>query len=111
VDPHVKAWTRIDNNVPLPVAYKDGTKHREYMPDFLVITTDDIHWIIEGKADDEMNSEIVRAKRDATRTWLAHVNSSNDVPDTWAYVLASETVVKNVSGSWDALLNAAQTIR
>ncbi len=111
VDPHIKAWTRIDNNVPLRVAYKDGTRHREYMPDFLVVTTDDIHWIIEGKADDEMSSEIVRAKRDATRTWLAHVNSSNDVPDTWAYVLASETVIKNVSGSWDALLNAAQTIR
>lgn len=110
-DPNIKAWTRIDNNVPLRIAYKDGTQHRAYMPDFLAITTDDVHWIIEGKADDEMASEIVLAKRDATRTWLASVNSSLVVPDRWAYILASETVIKNVSGSWDALLNAAQIIR
>jgi type III restriction enzyme len=58
-----------------------------------------------------MPSEIVLAKRDATPTWLACVNSSLVVPDRWAYILASETVIKNVSGSWDALLNAAQIIR
>jgi hypothetical protein len=34
-------------------AYKDGAQHREYMPDLLVVITDDIGWIIEGKAADE----------------------------------------------------------
>jgi hypothetical protein len=41
------------NGCPQRIAYKDGAQHREYMPDLLVVITDDIRWIIEGKAADE----------------------------------------------------------
>ena len=57
-----------------------------------------------------MTDPVVLAKRDAAAEWVGTVNSHDDVHDTWVYLLASETVVKN-SGTWAALKAAAQTFR
>jgi type III restriction enzyme len=65
---------------------------------------------VEGKADTEMTDPVVLAKRDAARAWVDAVNASDDVQETWAYVLASESVIRN-AGTWTALLSAAQTHR
>ena len=60
--------------------------------------------------DDEMTDPVVLAKRDAAAAWVKTVNTSDDVQETWAYLLASESVIKNAA-NWTALRAAAQTFR
>ncbi len=106
----VRAWVRITHTVPLAIAYRSGAGTRTYIPDFVVIDEQGIYWIVEGKRDDEMSNDVVLAKRDAAAAWVRTVNTSDDVHDTWAYLLASEAVIKN-AGNWAALKAAAQTFR
>jgi type III restriction enzyme len=101
----IKTWVRIDNSVPLRITYLIGAIQREYEPDFIVIDDADIHWIIEGKRDDEMTSQVVLAKRDAAIAWVNAVNASPNVTQRWGYVLASESVIASAS-SWMALRSA-----
>ena len=103
----VKAYARITNTVPLQIGYTTGAITRTYVPDFLVITDDGSHWIVEGKADSEMADSVVVAKRDAAKAWVDTVNASDDVHVKWAYMLSSETAVKNAT-NW-ATLKAAST--
>jgi type III restriction enzyme len=103
----VKAWVRIDNTVPLRIAYFNGAIQRQYEPDFIVIDDHDVHWVVEGKADIEVTSPVVLAKRDASRDWVATVNGASVVSQKWGYLLASESVIAAAS-SWSALKTAAQ---
>lgn len=104
----IQAWVRIDQTVPLRIGYFSGAIQRQYEPDFIVIDSEDVHWIVEGKSDSEVASPIVLAKRDAAREWVATVNGSPVVSQRWGYLLASESVIA-AAGSWTALLTAAQT--
>ena len=106
----VRGWVRVTHTVPLTIAYQSGAGTRTYVPDFVVVDDQGLHWIVEGKRDDEMTDSVVLAKRDAAAEWVRSVNSHDDVHDTWAYLLASETVVKN-AGNWAALKAASQTFR
>lgn len=83
---------RIDETVPLRITYLVGAVQRSYEPDFIVIDDTGTHWIVEGKRDADIASPIVIAKRDAAAAWVSTVNASDDVPETWAYLLASESV-------------------
>lgn len=104
----VESWLRVDENVPLRIEYSTGAYLRQYEPDFIVIDSDNVHWIVEGKRDSEVTSTLVEAKRDAAREWLRAVNDDSAVADRWGYLLASESVVAN-SSSWLALRRGAQT--
>lgn len=106
--PGVESWLRVDDSVPLRIDYSMGAFGRQYEPDFVVIDDEQVHWIVEGKRDSEMNSPIVETKRDAARQWLRAVNGDTAVPDTWGYLLASEAVVASAS-SWLSLRRGAQT--
>ncbi|GAA4482365.1 hypothetical protein GCM10023094_32160 [Rhodococcus olei] len=106
----VRAWVRIDETVPLRITYLAGAVQRQYEPDFIVIDDEDVHWIVEGKRDSEMTSPTVIAKRDAAAAWVATVNASHEVPEAWAYVLASESVCAAAT-SWEAVKAAGQTYR
>lgn len=106
----VRAWARVNQTVPLTIAYRSGAGTRTYVPDVLVIDEQGTYWIVEGKRDDEMTDDVVLAKRDAAAQWVKTVNTSDDVHSTWAYLLASESVIKN-SANWAALKAAAQTFR
>lgn len=106
----VAAWIRINEAVPLRIPYLIGAVQKNYEPDFIVIDTSGAYWIIEGKADSEMTSNPVTAKRDAARLWINTVNASPDVHDRWAYLLASESVIGAASG-WTALCAGAQVFR
>jgi len=104
--PGVKAWVRIDESVPLRITYLMGAVQREYEPDFIVIDDAGVHWIVEGKADAEMTTSVVLAKRDAAQAWAAAVNASPNVAQKWGYILASESVIGSAT-NWNALKNGA----
>ena len=106
----VRAWVRIDETVPLRISYLSGAIQRQYEPDFIVIDDAGVHWIVEGKRDSEMTSPVVVAKRDAAAAWVKTVNGSDEVHETWAYLLASESV-SSAAGSWEALKSGAQVFR
>lgn len=106
----VKAWVRVDDTVPLRISYLSGAVQRQYEPDFIVIDSEGVHWIVEGKRDSDMTSPVVIAKRDAAEAWVKTVNASDEVHETWAYLLASESVCAAAS-SWDGVKSGAQTFR
>lgn len=101
----IKTWVRIDQSVPLRITYLRGAIQHAYEPDFIVIDTSDVHWIVEGKRNDEMTSPVVLAKRDAAIAWVSTVNASANVSQRWGYLLASESVVASAA-SWNALKTA-----
>lgn len=106
----VRAWVRIDETVPLRITYLSGAIQRQYEPDFVVIDDDNVHWIVEGKRDSDMTGPVVIAKRDAAAAWVKTVNSSDEVHETWAYLLASEAVCEAAT-SWGAVKAGAQVFR
>lgn len=106
----VKAWVRIDETVPLRITYLAGAVQRQYVPDFIVIDDAGVHWIVEGKRDTEMTSPIVIAKCDAAAAWVKTVNASDEVHETWAYLLASESVCAAAS-AWEAVKAGGQVFR
>lgn len=106
----VKAWVRIDETVPLRITYLSGAVQRQYEPDFIVIDDAGVHWIVEGKRDADMASPVVIAKRDAAAAWVKTVNGSDEVHETWAYLLASESVC-SAATSWEALKSGSQVFR
>jgi type III restriction enzyme len=52
----------------------------------------------------------VLAKRDAAAAWVNTVNGSDEVHETWAYVLASEAVC-SADASWEAVKSGGQVFR
>lgn len=78
--PDVSWWLRIEAQQGIWVPW--GNQRRHY-PDFVVITSDGDHWLVEGKADDRANDPEVRAKKDAALEWARFVNDSGDAPDPW----------------------------
>jgi type III restriction enzyme len=106
----VMAWVRIDETVPLRISYFAGAVQRIYEPDFIVIDDARVHWVVEGKRDSEMTSPVVIAKRDAAAAWVATVNASDEVHETWAYLLASESVCAAAT-SWDGVKSGGQVFR
>jgi type III restriction enzyme len=103
-------WLRVDEDVPLRISYRRGAAIHTYRPDFIAVDRDGFHWILEGKANDEMTDEVVLAKREGATEWVRKVNASTSVQATWGYVLASEDVVGS-AGDWRALTAGAQVFR
>lgn len=103
----VIAWTRITSDVPLRLPYSLGAANRTYIPDFIVIDSGSVFWIVEGKAESEMSDPVVAAKRAAAEAWVDAVNAASSVRTRWAYALVSESTVK-ASRSWKHILAGAQ---
>lgn len=102
-EPSIVCWVRLQTG-DLPILWREG---RSYNPDFIAVDDTGNHWLIEVKMDREMASDEVQAKRDAARRWANHVNADPQVRDDWAYLLASETDVRDAQGSWEALKRLA----
>ncbi|MEV5678935.1 DEAD/DEAH box helicase family protein [Streptomyces sp. NPDC052179] len=105
---NVVVWARLHiNDVPI----KWTSEGRNYNPDFVVIEEVDGHragWLVETKADKDMTSEEVVAKRRAARRWANTANSSPDVDITWKYLLVGEQDVEDAQGSWEFLKGFGQ---
>jgi type III restriction enzyme len=88
-----------DNDVPILW----NSFGQRYNPDFIVVGTDDVHWVVEVKADKDLATEDVQGKRQAARRWANHVSAADEVGVTWRYLLAAESDVTAAKGSWPAL--------
>ncbi len=100
-------WLRLLTTDPAYVELDTGGR---YYPDFIAVDTQGVHWLIEGKADRDMGSRDVEAKRAAAEEWATFVND-DDRFGQWRYLLCSETAIKNSRGSWDSLLVATRAPR
>ncbi|MEU2900581.1 DEAD/DEAH box helicase family protein [Streptomyces sp. NPDC001273] len=104
----VAVWARLHIN-DVPITWT--SEGRKYNPDFVVIEEKDgqrIGWLVETKADKDMTSEEVVAKRKAARRWANTANSSPDVDITWRYLLLGEQDVEDSQGSWEFLKGFGQ---
>lgn len=106
----VAGWTRVTPNLPLRIAYRTGAVSRTYVPDFLVIDAAGVHWVVEGKADSEMNDQVVLDKESAAAGWVRAVNADPAIQPQWAYALCSETAIRSAA-NWRMLLAAARVHR
>ncbi|MDP8908497.1 MAG: hypothetical protein M3N47_05110, partial [Chloroflexota bacterium] len=97
----IAVWVRLHLR-DLEIRYDEG----RYNPDFLVAGGDQ-RWVIETKADRDLQRENVQAKREAAQRWANHVSADEHVRERWNYLLVSETDLKQARGDWEALLAAA----
>ncbi|MBV9025515.1 MAG: DEAD/DEAH box helicase family protein [Streptomycetaceae bacterium] len=104
----VIVWARLHIN-DVPITWT--SEGRQYNPDFVVIEEVDgqrVGWLVETKADKDMTSEEVVAKRRAARRWANTANSSPDVDIIWNYLLVGEQDVEDAQGSWEFLKGFGQ---
>ena len=100
--PSVEVWARLHPR-DFELRYHGGT----YNPDFLA-AEDGRRWVIEAKADRDLATENVQAKRRAAREWANLVNADERVSERWGYLLVSETDLRQAKDDWRALVHAAQ---
>jgi len=105
---HVVVWARLHiNDVPI----RWTSEGRQYNPDFVVIEEEHgkrYGWLLETKADKDLTSAEVVAKRRAARRWANTANSSPQVGITWNYLLVGEQDVEDAQGDWELLKGFAQ---
>lgn len=77
---------------PYPINYYFENKRYEYRPDF-VVETNDMIYILEPKASNEVNDPIVLAKKTYTQEWIDAVNSKG-LWKKWMYCLIADTNIK-----------------
>lgn len=96
----VDVWTRLHTG-DLSIRWDGGG----YNPDFLVATGDE-RWVVETKADRDLEAMDVQAKRKAAQRWANHVATDDRVRDRWGYLLVGETDLDHAKGDWHALVAA-----
>lgn len=99
-EPTVKTWLRLHTG-ELPIVW--SAAGRKYNADFIVVESSDERWIVEVKADKDITSEEVQAKRQAAQRWANVVNASGVTGSKWRYLLVSQSDIRAVTGSWPAL--------
>ena len=99
-DDTVAIWTRIQRG-EMTVEWDEG----RYSPDFYVRTTDGTHYLVEVKADKDVDTPVVQAKKAAAEEWARYVTDEGDY-GTWKYVLVPEKVLA-VAKSLPAILTQA----
>lgn len=80
-------WSRIQRG-ELVVEWEGG----RYSPDFYLDTAE-TKYLLEVKADKDVDSDVVQAKKAAAEEWARFVTDNGD-HGTWRYVLVSEAVLK-----------------
>jgi type III restriction enzyme len=96
----VNAWLRLHTGELQILWSYDG---RQYNADFIVVEDNRHHWVVEVKADKDLSTPEVQAKREAAKRWVNYVNVDERVDATWHYLLVSESDVTTSKGSWAAL--------
>ena len=94
----IDVWVRLQHGDLRIVWESDG---RAYEPDFIAVEKDGAHWLVEPKADRELQSDTVVGKELAAKRWANHVSAQTGTE--WCYLLVGETDVAEARGSWAAL--------
>lgn len=102
-DTDVAWWLRLD---VFGSAYINTERDQRYFPDFIVIDTSDVHWLVEAKSDKNAQDADVLRKRDAAERWARAVTDAEEYGE-WRYLFVTETNIKHAAGSWNGLLIAA----
>ena len=70
------------------ILYRQSADHLEYQPDF-VAETEEMIFMLEPKARNEMNDEIVLAKKEAALKWCTNASNHarNNGGKPWQYLL------------------------
>jgi type III restriction enzyme len=100
----VDVWVRLLTK-DLPIRWDGGG----YNPDFLV-AEGGVRWVVETKADRDLQTANVQGKREAAQRWANHVSADTQVKrrkEEWRYLLVSETDLKEAKDDWQALTGAA----
>lgn len=97
----VAVWSRIQRGEY--VIEWDGGR---YSPDFYVRASDGVNWLLEVKADRDLDDPLVVAKRAAAERWGRRVTDDGG-HGAWRYLLVSESAIRNAHGSWGVLLAQA----
>jgi len=97
----VQVWARLHVK-DLEIRYDGGT----YNPDFLA-AGEGQRWVIETKADRDLQTQNVQAKREAAQRWANHVSADERVAERWTYLLIGETDLRQARGDWQALMATA----
>lgn len=97
----VDLWVRFHRG-DFEIRYHAGAYH----PDFYVRLTDGTHWLIEVKADRDLNAKDVRDKKAAAEK-LARLLTDLGNLGTWKYLLVSQSAVEAAKGNWNVLVARA----
>jgi len=85
-DSEVEVWVRLESG-DLPVAWRSGV----YQPDFAVRTKNGKLWLLEVKADKDLDIQSVRQKKEAAEEWTRIV-ADNGYGD-WTYRVIPQSQV------------------
>lgn len=99
-DSQIARWVRLQTG-DIPITWTGSG--REYNPDFIAVDVKGEYWIIEVKADRDLESDPVVGKAQAAREAVNHFNADDNVEGTWHYLLVGETDVEQAKDSWAAL--------
>lgn len=92
-------WVRLHGG-EFPIAVNDK---KSYHPDFLACGVDGDWWVVETKADRDLEAEDVARKAQAAREWANKMSVSDQAPGRWNYLLVGEKDVDQAKGSWTQL--------
>ncbi len=102
----VDVWVRLHQG-DLPIVWTE--RGNRYEPDFVVVEATGEHLLVEVKADRDLDSGEVRAKREAAKRWAAYANDGLPAGSPrWSYILVSETDLREAKEDWAALRKLAQ---
>ena len=96
----VLSFSKLDRKHRLKITYRDHTGiMRNYEVDFIVKTKDKIY-LVETKADRDLDSKNVAVKTQAAMAWCEQASIVSPPPElsqprTWEYLLLSEGLFKN----------------
>jgi type III restriction enzyme len=95
----VQWWLRCYGSGDVWIELDSG---RRYYPDFIVLDSDGVYWVVEGKSDRDARDSEVLEKRRAAEEWARQIRDQAEF-GTWRYVFATESNIKK-SKSWEELL-------
>ncbi|WIX79186.1 hypothetical protein QRX50_49050 [Amycolatopsis carbonis] len=90
-------------------AYIELDNGKRYYPDFVVLDTDGVFWVVEGKSDRDADRLDVLAKMKAAQEWARFVRDKGEF-GVWRYVFATENLIRQAK-SWEELLVLAKPER
>jgi len=113
----VISYSKLDRRHRLKITYRDHTGIlRNYEVDFIVKTKDKMY-LVETKADKDIDSPNVAVKARAAVAWCEQASTVAPPPDynqpqPWEYLLLSEGLFKNNQGlGFEALVPLCQGLR